>query len=523
MSNLPDDQILKPTKTLKLEDGLTLYTFYLECLAHGSYMVCHEGNCFIVDPRRDIGIYSKYLQDHNLKLKGVLESHLHADFVSGHMELHKRYGATIFIGEDAGAQFPHYPCGDGEMLLLSSKYAIRAMPTPGHTPGCVTWVVVERATDKAVMAFTGDTLFVGGCGRPDLVGALNPDLTPEVLSKMMFKSLREKILSLPDECLVFPAHGPGSPCGKGISADLSSTIGKEKETNPALQIDDEQKFIEFNTAGLDTAPQYFPSAVMANLKGADDLDREVENVTSLSISEFKAAMGDDVVILDTRNAGPFAAGHIKGALNIPLGLGGGVHLEYEDGNFAIWVGTLIAPKAKVLIIAEEGKGKEAIERLGRIGYAQQIIGNLKSGMETWIEAGEPVDKFDKITVESADTIRQLQAKGYVIVDTRTSGEYSCVVRGHVKGSINLPLAELPQSCSALDRDKKYVVYCLGGFRSAIAVSLLRQKGFDAVDFVGGYDRGILAKGCEMTTAQPDVCDKAKAAAEEASKPTTVSI
>eukprot|EP00043_Microstomoeca_roanoka_P009009 m.86131 g.86131 ORF g.86131 m.86131 type:complete len:512 (-) comp14453_c1_seq4:302-1837(-) len=504
-----NEMLAVPTTTSTLPDGLTVHTYYLECLAHASYLVAHEGSAFLVDPRRDITPYVSYMQENNLKLKGVLETHLHADFVSGHLELNKRYGATIFIGEKAGAKFPHYPCADGDTLILSSKYAIQALPTPGHTFGCVTWLVVDRETGLAVKAFTGDTLFVGGNGRPDLVGALLPDATPEHLSQLMYASLHEKLAKLPDDCEVLPAHGPGSPCGKGISADLSSTIGKEKQTNPAFTITDEKSFIEYNVAGLDHAPQYFPNAVLTNLHGADFLHVEIESIKKLSLPEFKAAMQDEVVILDTRNARPYAQAHIKNSINIPLGVSGGIKLNYEDGNFAIWVGTVIAPKSKILLIAEQGKEQESIERLGRIGYASQIVGMLESGLNTWIEAGEPIEKFDKVNIENADTIRQLQATNHVIVDARTAGEYSCATRGHVHDAINLPLAELPQSCAALDKSKKYVVYCLGGFRSAIAVSLMRAHGLDAVDIAGGYERGVLDKARDATTAGSSVCEAKK--------------
>ena len=441
---------MRPTKTLALDDGLTVDTFYLECLAHGSYLVSHEGSCFIIDPRRDVDIYAHHVAERKLRVRGILESHLHADFVSGHMELYKRYGATICVGERAGAKFPHYPVGDGELLLLSSKYAFVALPTPGHTPGCVTWLLVDRTQDrKPVMAFTGDTLFVGGCGRPDLVGALDASLTPEVLSKMMFKSLREKIMALPDDCEVLPAHGPGSPCGKGISGDLSSTIGKEKETNPALQFEDEAKFIEFNVAGLDKPPQYFPSAVLSNMQGAEDLGVELSSVRDLTCAEFKAALaeekaaGREAVVLDTRSGEHFASQHIVGALNIPLGTGaGGVKLEYEDGNFAIWVGTLVSPSARVFLVTEHGKHDEAIERLGRIGYAHQIAGVLKDGHAKWSKAHIPTGRFKKVVVKSEDTIARLKADGAVIVDTRTAGEFACAVRGHVRDAVNLPLAEV---------------------------------------------------------------------------------
>lgn len=230
------------------------------------------------------------------------------------------------------------------------------------------------------------------------------------------------------------------------------------------------------------------------------------------------------MVLDTRNSGPFAEAHIKGAINIPIGHSGGVKLEYEDGNFAIWVGTLIAPTSKILLVSEQGKEQEAIERLGRIGYAANITGVLKSGMRTWVDAGEPIDKFEKIVIKNADTIRHLQANNYVIVDTRTAGEYSCALRGHVNGAINLPLAELPQSCSALDRSKKYAVYCLGGFRSTITTSLLRREGYDATDIVGGYDHGVAPHACDVTSAQPEFCEKMKAeiAALDA-KPVSISI
>eukprot|EP00043_Microstomoeca_roanoka_P007075 m.68479 g.68479 ORF g.68479 m.68479 type:complete len:497 (-) comp13682_c0_seq9:83-1573(-) len=494
-------ELCTPTRTARYEDGLQLDTFYLECLAQASYLVSHEGHAFLIDPRRDVEPYLSYLEANGLQLKGILETHVHADFVSGHLELHRRLGTTIFVGEQAGAQFPHHPCKDGEFLELSNKYAIKALSTPGHTFGCVTWVLVHRDIDRAVKAFTGDTLFVGGNGRPDLVGALRPDATPELLSRLMFASIHEKLAHLPDDCEVLPAHGPGSPCGKGISSELSSTIGKEKLTNPAFTITDEVSFVEYNIKGLGRPPQYFSNAVMTNQQGAKSLLSDVQSVRALSVDAFKAQMHDGVVVLDTRDATSFARAHIEGSVNIPIGQGGGVRLAYEDGNFAIWVGTLIPPKTKILLIAPNDKEQEVLERLGRIGYTCQVIGLLKFGFGAWLKQEQPFDTFERLQVQSAATVQSLQEAKVVIVDTRTVSEYACTARGHVQGAINLPLAELPQTIETLDKSRQYVVYCLAGFRSIIATSLMRRYGLNAVDVQDGYERGILAKASEVTTSE----------------------
>eukprot|EP00045_Choanoeca_perplexa_P015883 m.206593 g.206593 ORF g.206593 m.206593 type:complete len:500 (-) comp17106_c0_seq2:3743-5242(-) len=499
---------MEPTATSTTNDGLTVDTYYLECLAQASYLVSHEGNAFLIDPRRDIEIYQHALKSRNLKLRGVLETHLHADFVSGHLELHKHYGVPVIISHNAGSKFPHYGAMDGDVFALSTRYGLKALETPGHTFGCVTWVLYDLSTDTPLKAFTGDTLFVGGVGRPDLVGALDPDATPEILSQNMFNSLA-KLLKLGDDVEVLPAHGPGSPCGKGISADLSSTIGKEKATNPALQFTDVAKFVAFNIEGLGQAPQYFPNAVMTNLQGAGGLDEEIQAVARLSPEEFASKQGDDVVVLDTRGADPFAAGYIKSSLNIPLGEGGGVKLEYEDGNFAIWVGTLIKPKASVLLVTEVGKEDESVQRLGRIGYAAQVIGVLSGGVQAWSDAGRVLESYTRHTLAGVPDVEKLQqADSTVIVDARTAGEFNCAVRGHLIGAVNLPLGEIQTAAKALDASKHYVVYCLGGFRSTITTSIMRQHGLDAVDVVGGYERGVLAIARCHTTAQ-GVCTKNK--------------
>ncbi|EDQ86003.1 uncharacterized protein MONBRDRAFT_28783 [Monosiga brevicollis MX1] len=503
---------MDPTKSTVTEDGLRVDTYYLECLAQASYLVAHEGQAFLIDPRRDIEIYVKALADQKLTLKGILETHLHADFVSGHMELLNQYGCPIMIGRNAGAKFPHYSAMDGDCLALSSRYSIRALETPGHTFGCVTWVLYDNTSNKPLKAFTGDTLFVGGCGRPDLVGALIEGATPEKLSQQMFHSLHHKLLPLGDDVEVFPAHGPGSPCGKGISQELSSTIGNEKRTNPALQFSKEADFVAFNTDGLDQAPQYFPNAVKTNLTGASHLDAEVAAIPHLDPIAFNEALkaNDEVIVLDTRGATAFASGHVQGATNIPLGEGGGVKLNYEDGNFAIWVGTLIKPGITVLLITAVGKETEALQRLGRIGYAAQVKGVLQGGMAAWRDSGLPTQSYERFVMKDAAVATQLQNDpSTVVVDARTAGEFTCAVRGHFIGAINLPLAEMPKSATVLDKSKHYVVYCLGGFRSTIATSILRQHGLDAVDIVDGYDRGVLGNARCHTTAQ-GTCTKTAA-------------
>eukprot|EP00730_Choanoeca_flexa_P006628 TRINITY_DN12186_c2_g3_i1.p1 TRINITY_DN12186_c2_g3~~TRINITY_DN12186_c2_g3_i1.p1 ORF type:complete len:501 (+),score=102.92 TRINITY_DN12186_c2_g3_i1:117-1619(+) len=493
---------MDPTASSTTNDGLTVSTFYLECLAQASYLIAHEGNAFIIDPRRDIEIYRNALSANNLTLRGVMETHLHADFVSGHLEMHKSYGVPVFISHNAGAKFPHYGARDGDVFALSSKYGLKPLETPGHTFGCITWVLYNLETNAPLKAFTGDTLFVGGVGRPDLVGALDSSATPEMLSANMYNSLYNKLMLLNDNVEVLPAHGPGSPCGKGISAELSSTIGKEKASNPALQFDNEQDFIAFNIAGLGQAPQYFPNAVMTNLQGAKQLEDEVAAVHHLTPEAFEKQLSKHVVVLDTRGADPFAAGHIKDSLNIPLGEGGGVKLEYEDGNFAIWVGTLISPNASILLVTPTDKEVETVKRLGRIGYATQVKGVLHGGIKAWQDSSRDVASYTRSVLPDVVAIEGLQNDpSTVIVDARTAGEFNCAVRGHLIGAVNLPLGEINQAAQALDASKRYVVYCLGGFRSTITTSIMRQHGLDAVDIVGGYERGVLDIARCHTTAQ----------------------
>ncbi|CAI8026433.1 Uncharacterized protein YrkH, partial [Geodia barretti] len=348
--------------------GLEVRIYYLECLAQATYIISHEGAAFIVDPRRDVDVYIKDLAEHKLKLKGILETHFHADFVSGHCELARRTGATIYFGPGAASrtQFTIHEMKDGEVIELSSRYAIRAIHTPGHTPESVVYLIQEG--DKPLKAFTGDTLMIGSCGRPDLVGSIGH--TADQMARLMYNSLWKKLAVLPDSVQIFPAHGAGSPCGKNLGSALYCTIGTQKLTNPAFHYQNEDEFVEFLTADQPVAPQYFPHTATKNWVGVEDVAEELSRVPYLSPAEFHNLLGSgrEYTVIDTRKPKDFFAGHIAGSLSFSLGGAGGAVVGAEDGNFAIWVGTLVSSSAELLIVAESGREGETLQRLSRIAF-----------------------------------------------------------------------------------------------------------------------------------------------------------
>lgn len=500
------------------DSGLEVRIYYLECLAQATYIIAHEGKAFIVDPRRDVDTFIQELNALGAKLIGILETHFHADFVSGHNELMQRTQAPIYFGPTAGprCQFPHHELKDEEIIQFSSRYSIKVLHTPGHTPEAVVYLLIDTSnSDKPIKAFTGDTLFIGSCGRPDLVGSVG--FTAGQMARMMFETLRSKISTLPSDVQVYPAHGAGSPCGKNLSTDLYSTIGKEMQTNPALKFTDEDEFIKFLTDGQPVAPGYFSHDVAQNTAGALPLSEVLSKIPRLTNDQFKLTVDNntaDYTVIDTRNPEEYNAGYIKGSLNFPLGESGGAILRPEDGNFAIWVGTLLQSDRQLLLIAKPGKEGEALQRLARIGYTN-VKGILKNGMTDWIQSGYPVHATQRIDIRPGHgtSLQDLVSNGYNLIDVRTKQEYE---GNTVKGSHNLPLNEIYKHLEELDKSKRYLAFCSTGYRSIIAISILRASGINAVDVFGGFaaasvyapDLTISGKVCP---AMKSMIDKLEAA------------
>jgi glyoxylase-like metal-dependent hydrolase (beta-lactamase superfamily II)/rhodanese-related sulfurtransferase len=425
--------------------------FYLGCLAHASYLVGDGGECAIVDPQRDVDHYLDAAARFNCTIKYVIETHLHADFVSGHRELAARTGATIVFGANANAAFDHLPVHDGDTLGVGNV-ELRALETPGHTPESISWLVVDDdGAPRKVL--TGDTLFIGDVGRPDLAGGRG--FTPQQMAAALYDSIHGKLLALPDDVEVWPAHGAGSACGKNISKERSSTIGVQRKTNWALQRMMKEEFVNMLTSEMPPAPPYFSRDAEINRIGA----RPLGEVTAARITA-EEALRDGKVLLDVRDEAAFAAGHARGAINIGLG-----------GQFASWAGTLIPAGAPIVVIAEnEARAAEAIMRLARVGI-ESVIGWLTSDDEL------PADELAQISVE------ELRNRGVSILDVRQPGEYAA---GHVPGATNVPLGEVPNHLDDFDRHAPLAVICGGGYRSSAAASLLQRAGHTRLfNVVGG--------------------------------------
>lgn len=498
-------------KTVLTEpSGLKVEIFYLECLAQASYLISHEGKAFMVDPRRDVEPFFEVLKSEGLSLCGVLETHFHADFVSGHYEIGKRAGVPIYFGPTAKerCKFPVHELKDNEVIEFSSQYSIRALSTPGHTMESVVYLVVDKTqNDKPLKAFTGDTLFIGSCGRPDLVGSIG--FTAETMSRHMYHTMRDKISTLPDSVQIFPAHGAGSPCGKNISKDLYSTIGKERATNPALSYSDEEEFVKFLVSDQPMSPKYFSYNVQLNTEGAPVLTDNLSCIPELCASEFTKNMfnDDSCVIVDTRNAVEFCKGHIPGSMNFPLGAAGGTILELEDGNFAMWIGTCLSNKTEFLLVNAPGKDSEALQRLARIGYTN-VRGVLSGGIDAYVRGEYAVAMDSRVNLLSGPSLTEYVSQGYQLLDVRTKGEYE---GNTVKGAINIPLAQLDSLTGLLNKDQKYIAFCAGGFRSTIAASILKSKGFKVQDVDKGF--AAISVTSPLLTTTGKVCPMMKAAIE----------
>ncbi len=442
---------------------------YTGCLAHAAYYIESNGEAAIIDPLRDIEPYIHRAEKSGAKIKYVLETHFHADFVSGHLDLAKRTGAQIVYGPGAQASFDVRVAADGEELPLGSL-KIRVLHTPGHTMESSSFLLLDE-NGKEYAVFTGDTLFLGDVGRPDL--AQKGDITKEVLAGMLYDSLHTKIMTLPDETLVYPGHGAGSACGKNISSGTHDTIGHQKQINYALKAETREQFIKEVTDGLQPPPYYFPQNARINKGGYRDFDELVAiSAAPLSPHMFELmAEAEEALILDTRQPNDFVNGFIPGSISIGLG-----------GDFAPWAGTMITDiDQPLLLVCDEGKELEAITRLARVGY-DHVIGYLNGGFESWLRDGKPADTIRCITAEELKPFVGDDSVG--IVDVRREGEY---LPSHVKGAVNAPLAYINDHMSAFGQHDTDFVYCAGGYRSVIACSVLKARGFNnVINVLGGF-------------------------------------
>ncbi len=443
-----------------------LQQFYLGCLAHASYMIGSGGIAAVIDPQRNVEIYLKAAEERGFRIAHIFETHLHADFVSGHKELAKRTGARIYIGERAGAKFAHVALRDGFSLRFGGL-EMRALETPGHTPESTCLVVYEgeQGAEKPWAVFTGDTLFIGNVGRPDLAEGY----TPQELAGALYDSLHRKLLTLPDEVLVYPAHGAGSLCGRNMRADRFSTIGTERLTNAALQVRSREEFIRELTSKLPPRPQYFAQDAAINREGADPLD-DLPPLPALSPEEIRQAPAHGYTVLDTRAGQDFARGHVPGSLNIGLG-----------GQFASWAGTVLGVGAQIVLVADsEEKAAEARMRLARVGI-EHVAGYLGGGVGAWERAGLALERIPQL---SPRELRQRLAE-FTVLDVRRESEWQA---GHIEAAHWHALDDFPRGLPHLDPEAAIAVHCKSGYRSVIAASLLRSAGFrNVTDVAGGYD------------------------------------
>ena len=446
---------------------------YTGCLAQGAYYIMSEGEVAIIDPLREVEPYIQKATIDKAKIKYVLETHFHADFVSGHLDLAKKTGAKIVYGPTAAPAFDFYSAKDGEEITLG-KIKIRVIHTPGHTMESTCYLLIdEQGKERAL--FSGDTLFIGDVGRPDLAQKVKAELTQEMLAGHLFDSLRNKIMPLADDIIVYPAHGAGSACGKKMSKETQDTLGNQKKTNYALAPNmTKPEFIEAVIDGLVAPPGYFPLNVMMNIQGYDSIDKVLERGQhALTPDEFEVAANETgALILDTRDAQIFAKGFVPNSINIGV-----------DGSFAPWVGAMIPDiKQEILLITEEGREAEVITRLARVGY-DYTIGFLKGGFSAWEKAGKEVDHITSISADELAAIKEADSST-LILDVRKASEYKSE---HIKGVHNVPLDFINESMAAIDKDKTYYVHCAGGYRSMIFVSTLRARGYDnLIDVQGGF-------------------------------------
>lgn len=441
---------------------------YTGCLAGAAYYIESEGEAAIIDPLRETTPYIAKAEKNKVQIKFVLETHFHADFVSGHIDLAKKTGAKIIFGPTAQPNYEVLIAKDNEEFKIG-KLRIKAIHTPGHTPESTCYLLYDE-NGKEYCLFTGDTLFIGDVGRPDL--ALKGNLTERDLAGMLFDSLHNKIMKLPDEIIIYPGHGAGSACGKNMSKETFDTLGNQKKFNYALRAKDKNEFIKEVTTGLSKPPQYFPKNAVLNKMGYESIDDVmVRGTKKLTPDEFEQAVEEHhALILDVRNPAVFSSVFIPNSINIGI-----------DGQFAPWVGALVTDlKQPIAIIADNGREEEAVLRLARVGY-DNCIGYLEGGIESWINAGKQTDAI--MQIEANLFVDLFHSKTLQVLDVRKNSEY---ISEHIKGVENFPLDNINDNMGYIDRHKTYYIHCAGGYRSMIAASILKARGFsNVIDIAGG--------------------------------------
>jgi len=444
---------------------------YTGCLSEAAYFIESNGEAAVIDPLRDTELYTELAKEQNATIKYIFETHFHADFVSGHLDLARQTKATIVYGPHTETTYPVHIAKDGEIFKIGN-ITLEVIHTPGHTLESSCYLLRDE-NNKPYCIFTGDTLFVGDVGRPDLSSG---NMTTEELAGIMYETLQKKILPLDDDIIVYPAHGPGSSCGKNLGPDTSSTIGEQKKSNYALQPQSKEEFIEAVTTGLGVPPPYFSINAKINKEGYDSLtDIKTKGLMPLSLATFKKKMEEDIIIIDTRKAADFTQGFIPGSVFIGL-----------EGRFAEWAGSLLPFHERMLLVTEPGKEEETLIRLARVGF-DKVEGYLAGGFETWKNAGEPIDLI--IDVETDELALDMNHDPKIIVvDVRRETEFA---DGHVAGSVNIPLSEMtdPAQISNFEDDQNIYVHCAGGYRSVIASSLLKRQGIHNIrNVLGGWKK-----------------------------------
>lgn len=450
---------------------MKLEQIYTGCLAQGAYYIESKGEAVIIDPLRETKPYIERAEKDGAKIKYILETHFHADFVSGHVDLAQKTGATIVFGPNAETAFESHIAKDDEILHVGD-IQIKVLHTPGHTMESTSYLMLDE-NGKETALFSGDTLFIGDVGRPDL--AVKTHLTRADLAAHLYRSLRNKIMPLADDITVYPAHGAGSACGKNMSSDTFDSLGNQKATNYALRADmSQEEFIEEVTSGLSKPPQYFPKNVFMNKNGYESLDVVYERgIVALSPNDFEGIANETgALILDTRAPQTFKDAFVPNSINIGI-----------DGSFAPWIGALIVDlKQPIILVTDKGREKEVVTRLARVGY-DNVLGYLDNGLEAWKNAEKDVDKITSISATEFEQI--LKKQTLTILDVRKPNEYKSE---HVIGATNFPLDYINDNIEVLNRDKTYHIHCAGGYRSMITSSILKARGFyNLVDVAGGFE------------------------------------
>jgi hydroxyacylglutathione hydrolase len=437
---------------------------YTGCLAEAAYYIESNGEAAIIDPMREIEPYLELLEKRGAKLKYVMETHFHADFVSGHLDLAKQTGAKLIFGPTANPSYSSYIAEDMERLKLGNV-EIQVLHTPGHTLESSTYLLIDE-NEKNHAVFTGDTLFIGDVGRPDL--AVKSDLTADDLAGLLYDSLYTKILPLENDVIVYPGHGAGSQCGKNLSSETVSTIGEQRKFNYALQPMSKVQFVEVVTDGIAPPPAYFPENARINREGYQNIDEILKrNLKPLSVEEFDSEVVDGALVLDTRHENFYEKGSLEDSINIPL-----------NGQYAVWVGSLIPINRPLVLITEPGKEHESVLRLARVGF-ENVKGYLEGGFETWKNSDKPARTVNSVEPEA---MMNYVNKGYEILDVRRSTESETE---HVSGAINISLVDLENRLEELNKSGQYLVHCAGGYRSMIASSILINNGFEKIINING--------------------------------------